>query len=467
MLHSSDVTYENSSLDPLPRDVHHGMIAMGTIGLVSSISTLALLIFITYRMIRWRRYYEHPIATNQIFVLIYNLLLADLQQALSFLLAFYWISENKLVGPSPVCFAQGWLIQIGDLSSGIWVLAIAVHTFVGLVVQRTIPFGIFVGLVLLVWIFCLVLTVVGPIQEQVNFFVPAGLWVNFHSQLLNQLNKLTYCKCWIGEKHESDRLTLHYLWIFVSQLGSLVIYIAIFFYLRTRIAESITTQQSLSQDTPVTSVEPGYTKPPTIGTTTTIVSHPISDPFAVSRQKILRTARYMIVYPIAYILLTLPLAAGRVASMTGRKPPLMYYTVAGAMMACCGFVDVALYIYTRKALVRSNVGHRRRLTTSQNHSLSQYPSVGQQRRDAWHTSWHEDDSIAASLREGASQEDIDMHVDHKLKIENGAIVVQQTITRREEGDEETVGEGRFARSESLKSLVGKGEGGTGGKSWLA
>jgi hypothetical protein len=171
----------------------------------------------------------------------------------------------------------------------------------------------------------------------------------------------------------------------------------------------------------------------------------------------------MIVYPIAYILLTLPLAAGRVASMTGRSPPLMYYCVAGAMMASCGFVDVALYMYTRKALVRSNVGHRRR-SPSQNHPLSQYPPAGQQRRDTWRASWPDDDSIPASLA-GASQEDIDMHVDHKLKIENGAIVVQQTITRREEGDEERVGEARFARSESLKSLVGKGE--SGSKSWLA
>jgi hypothetical protein len=192
MLQSSDNNYENSSLDPLPKDVLHGMIAMGTIGLVSTISTLALIIFITYRMIYWRRFYEHPIATNQIFILIYNLLLADFQQALSFLLAFYWISENKLVGPSPVCFAQGWLIQIGDLSSGIWVLAIAVHTFINLVAQKTISFRVFVGGVLMIWVFCLVLTVVGPIQEQTRFFVPAGVWVSLLSSPL-WLVYLTVC----------------------------------------------------------------------------------------------------------------------------------------------------------------------------------------------------------------------------------------------------------------------------------
>ena len=90
--------FTSSSLDPLPQDIRHGMIAMGIIGLFSSVSTFSLFIFITWRMISWRKYYDHPIASNQIFVLIYNLLIADFQQALSFLFAFHWVSENRLVG---------------------------------------------------------------------------------------------------------------------------------------------------------------------------------------------------------------------------------------------------------------------------------------------------------------------------------------------------------------------------------
>jgi hypothetical protein len=151
--------------------------AMGAMGLVSTISTLSLLIFITYRMIYWRRYYEHPIAKNQIFILIYNLLLADFQQALSFLLAFHWIAQDKLVGPTPACFAQGWLIQIGDLSSGLWVLAIAVHTFISLVGQKHIPMVAFVIAVVAIWVFALIMTAIGPILNGMDFFVPAGAWV--------------------------------------------------------------------------------------------------------------------------------------------------------------------------------------------------------------------------------------------------------------------------------------------------
>lgn len=119
--------YAKSSLDPLPDDIRDGMIAMGIIGLFSTISTFGLLAFITHRMIYWRRYYDQPIGNSQIFILIYNLLVANFQQALSFVIAFHWVSIGKLIGPTASCFAQAWLIQIGDLSSGLWVLAIAVQ----------------------------------------------------------------------------------------------------------------------------------------------------------------------------------------------------------------------------------------------------------------------------------------------------------------------------------------------------
>jgi hypothetical protein len=129
-------------------------------------------------MISWRKYYDHPIASNQIFVLIYNLLLADFQQALSFLIAFHWVVENRLVGPTNACFAQGWLIQIGDVSSGLWVLSIGIHTFVNLVLQKPIPMKAFIAWVISIWIFCLFLTMIGPLTHREDFFVPAGAWVS-------------------------------------------------------------------------------------------------------------------------------------------------------------------------------------------------------------------------------------------------------------------------------------------------
>jgi len=64
----------------------------------------------------------------------------------------------------------------------------------------------------------------------------------------------------------------------------------------------------------------------------------------------------MVAYPLVYVALTLPLAAGRVSAMIGNSPSLTYYCVSGSLMASCGFIDVLLYISTRKALLHTSVG---------------------------------------------------------------------------------------------------------------
>ncbi|KAG0647198.1 hypothetical protein D0Z07_7177 [Hyphodiscus hymeniophilus] len=412
--------FTSSSLDPLPNDIRHGMIAMGIIGLFSSVSTVALFSFITYRMVAWRKYYDHPIASNQIFVLIYNLLLADLQQALSFLFAFHWVAQNRLVGPTTACFAQGWLIQIGDVSSGLWVLSIGVHTFVNLVLQKSIPMKLFIALVIAIWAFCLILTAIGPITHRDDFFVPAGAW------------------CWINSKHESARLYLHYVWIFLAEVGSVVIYTAVFFVLRGRLADVVVKQHSAGLSS---SNQNGNEEFKGAGglTTTTVVTTSATDAFQASRQRISKAARYMVVYPSAYVALTLPLAAGRVAAMTGRDVPTMYLAVAGSVIASCGFIDVILYISTRKALVRSSVGvksDRRNTGNELAHSYS--------RRNG------ERDVIRMEGLQDAAKER------GRPRMPTGTIVVSKSVMRSEDSFGTTAEMSpAISRSESLKSLVEK------------
>jgi hypothetical protein len=72
------------------------------------------------------------------------------------------------------------------------------------------------------------------------------------------------------------------------------------------------------------------------------------------RATILRTARYMIIYPTIYVLCTLPLAGGRMAAMNGHMIPYWYYCFAGAAITSCGWLDVLLYACTRRVLVFSN-----------------------------------------------------------------------------------------------------------------
>jgi hypothetical protein len=169
--------YAKTSLDPLPNVVRRGMIAMGTVGLLSTASTLSLLLFITYRMVYWRRYYDQPMIKNQILVLIYNLLLADFQQSLAFIISFYWASQNRMVGPHPACSAQGWFIQIGDVSSGLFVLSIGIHTFISIVWRKIISTRAFMAWVIGMWISCITISSTGLLKVREGF-VPTAAWVS-------------------------------------------------------------------------------------------------------------------------------------------------------------------------------------------------------------------------------------------------------------------------------------------------
>ena len=69
--------------------------------------------------------------------------------------------------------------------------------------------------------------------------------------------------------------------------------------------------------------------------------------------KVDRAAKLMVLYPFFYIVLTLPLSAGRMWSMahSGNELPNTYQCIAGAMIASSGFADALLYTLTRKTLL--------------------------------------------------------------------------------------------------------------------
>lgn len=270
-------------------------------------------------------------------------------------------------------------------------------------------------------------------------------------------------QCWIGEEHGTHRLTLHYLWIFVSQLGSVVIYLTIYLYLRFRVVGSIQPQGMLSDGSATTSspsYNNNYPKRMVGVTTTTIVSNPARNPFVVSRQKILRTARYMVVYPFAYVTLTLPLAVGRVSAMANKNPPMIFYCVAGSMMASCGFIDVGLYMYTRKALVRSSIG----LKESNGGPGDDNPSGYSNGNGIGDLDGESSDNIRMGGMNGDRDRDTDsLSIEQKETMGRSAIIVSRSVTRTEDQFPQNT---KYQRSDSLKSLVEREENGS-DKSWLA
>jgi hypothetical protein len=287
-----------NTMDPLTPVYRIGLIPVGVFAIMSLLSVIVLLAFITHRLILWRRFYKEYVGYNQYIILIYNLLLADLQQAISFAMSFHWLRINSIQGSTTPCFVQAWFLNLGDVSSGFFVLAIAIHTWLGVVRGYKMTYPWFITSILFIWLFALVLTVLGPAMYHERFFARAGGW------------------CWVSTEFQPERLWLHYLWIFIVEFGTMAIYGHVFLHLRGRI------QGIANNDT----------------------------------AKLTRATKFMVLYPAVYVVLTLPIAVGRMVVMTGTEEmPDIFFIVSGCLLTSCGWIDALLYALTRRILVSNHL----------------------------------------------------------------------------------------------------------------
>ncbi|KAL4774257.1 G protein-coupled glucose receptor regulating Gpa2-domain-containing protein [Aspergillus nidulans var. acristatus] len=286
-------------IDPLPEEHRRGLVAVFVMAILSTVATFVLISFITYRLIFWRGNYQRYIGYNQYVVLIYNLVIADIQQSLAFLICAKWYADNKISADTAACFLQGFWLQVGDPASGIFVLAIAFHTFYLVALGKKLSYRAFVSIVVGLWVFVAVLVIIPLAAHGRHVFTPSGAW------------------CWIDESYEPIRLGTHYFWIFFAEFGTVSLYAILWFQLRRRIKQSAILGSSHIE----------------------------------SLRRLRRVVGYMIIYPIAYIILSLPLAAGRMATARGDTPSVVYFCVSGALITSSGLVDVLLYTLTRRNLI--------------------------------------------------------------------------------------------------------------------
>ncbi|KAL1884200.1 hypothetical protein VTK73DRAFT_5336 [Phialemonium thermophilum] len=387
----------SGSIAPLPPVLSHGLAAVAVFGFLSFFSSLSLFAYLTYKLIIWqlqppeedkrtttpepesptsdsngflvpdshswspskeidqksfpplqesiwRRLRRNP--PNQFLVLIYNLLFADIQQAMAFLLNVTWLSRNAVQAGTSVCWAQGWFVSTGDLASSVFISAIAVHTYLGVVNGYRLPAWAFYGAIAILWGFVYGAAILGVIithdgKNNGGLYVRAGAW------------------CWINSAYQNLRLTLHYLWIFLSLALTSLIYTIIFFHLHIHGKHSAACKlgsnpkQNLPGEHYPNPDPNGSGAPPSIA--------PSSPRSAMTDMSVKRlppipsSARHptFLLYPLIYVLCTFPLAAGRIASMAGHNVSLAYFCFAGSMIASAGWLDVALYSSTRRSIVFS------------------------------------------------------------------------------------------------------------------
>jgi hypothetical protein len=179
----------------LPQHIHPWLRAVVVLGFVSFFASVSLLLVLTYKLVSWQLRSKK---SNQFVILIFNLLLADLQQALAFLLNVEWLKLGSVEIQNPVCFAQSWLVSTGDLGSGVWCLAIGLHTFASVVLNYLLKPRAFYSSIFLVWMFILIISSLPVFLHGKGVYVRSGVW------------------CWITHEHEDLRLWTHYFWIFIA-----------------------------------------------------------------------------------------------------------------------------------------------------------------------------------------------------------------------------------------------------------
>lgn len=178
----------------LPPHIHPWLRAVVALGFISFAASVTLLFILTYKLISWHIKSKR---SNQFVILIFNLLWADIQQALAFLLNVEWLRLGSLQVENPICFAQGWLVSTGDLGSGVWCFAIGLQTFASVIFDYRLKPRAFYASVAAAWIFIIGVSAIGVGLHSTNLYVRSGVW------------------CWIHHDYTDLRLWTHYVWIFI------------------------------------------------------------------------------------------------------------------------------------------------------------------------------------------------------------------------------------------------------------
>ncbi|KAF2220071.1 hypothetical protein BDZ85DRAFT_183409, partial [Elsinoe ampelina] len=276
-----------------------GLYAPSVCGLLSATSCLTYMVLISKRLFRSRKTLQDYFTYNQYLVLLNNLLCAETIQGAAWSISFHWIRLDAVLAPSKTCLVQGILVNLGDVASSFFILSIAAHTLYASVSGHRVGVRPFIATVCGAWILAWFVSIIGPLYFGRTFITAVGGY------------------CWINPNYTRERLALRFFWIFLTQFSSLCIYAAILISIRATMKE----------------VKNASTLQPS-GT----------------HKKLDRVARFMAIYPLSYIILTLPISALRMWNLAHPQtpPPHKVLLASTTMLASCGWVDALLYTYSRR-----------------------------------------------------------------------------------------------------------------------
>ncbi|KAJ4415064.1 hypothetical protein N0V82_007580 [Gnomoniopsis sp. IMI 355080] len=271
---------------------------------------------------------------NQFVVLLYNLLLADMHQAMAFFLNVVWVAKDGIFVRTSECWIQGLFISNGDLASSCFIATIALHTYLTVVRSYRPPEWALNSWIVGMWVFIYGMTIAGIAstnngKETGGYYVRASAW------------------CWINESYDNLRLITHYMYIFLALVLTPLLYAGIFMNLRERLRDE--TRSVKERALHLTNRRPPLRHKVSVLSAMTTSSNTSRGPAEARLQFDHHPA--FLVYPLIYVVCTLPLAMGRVGTLAGADVPYWYFCMAGALITSNGWLDVLLWGTTRHTIV--------------------------------------------------------------------------------------------------------------------
>lgn len=288
-------------------------------------------------------------------LLLTSLFAIDAIQSIGAIFNIVWLHEGK-VEVGTWCESQGIFKQFGEVGVALSTMLIAVYTFVALWVGRQIrSMRLTAALVALTWIFPAILVVLGHVTTKGHFHGPVPMW------------------CWITKAHPTWRIMGEYLWMWIALAFCLLMYVPIYFWNRGNLVPHDTTWWKFSVR---------------------------SAKRARIDSELKKKAFVMLLYPIAYAIVVLPLSIVRWITFAQEKyhtkvsMPIGATILAMILFASSGALNVILYIRTRPdtALFRSHYRDDRDTTAS----------PGSHRLAKWKTS---QGGLATSIIDGETASD--------------------------------------------------------------
>ncbi|KAJ7647564.1 hypothetical protein FB45DRAFT_893781 [Roridomyces roridus] len=252
---------------------------------------------------------QHLFVRTHVAAYFISLLISDLIQAVGSILNGKWI-HDMLVVDGDFCTFQAVLKQTADVAVAFWVLVIAIHTFCLLFLElKPGKFALY-GTLISGWFGIATIVIAGPAATNVKlrgpFYGVSGYW------------------CWIAPAHTASHVTLDYMFMFLSAFFSFILYTLIFLRLRGNIV--------------VTGWRVAFRM------TAVAYQGKQSDRHAVA------IAKQMLLYPVAYTIIILPIAAARLSSFAGSDVPFAATIFCDTVYLLSGVVNVTLFTTTRKML---------------------------------------------------------------------------------------------------------------------